>query len=57
MSEVLTNSIEQMLIESPPLQARHGKGLVALTALLTHFECGQAHGCQTRITMTVERRL
>src|SRR5215510_16120499 len=49
VGSVLTNSIDQVLIEGPPLEAGHGKGLVAVAILLTRFELGKGHRTQTGI--------
>ena len=43
VGEVLTNSLDQMLIESAPLEARHGKREIGFPSTLESFEFGQAH--------------
>src|SRR5262249_25996948 len=51
---VLTNSINQVLIKGPPLEACHGKRLVAMAAVLTRFELGEGHRTQTGIEVKSE---
>src|SRR5438128_10804869 len=43
-----------MLIVGPPLEACHGKGLVAVAILLTRFELGKGHRTQTGIEVKIE---
>ena len=51
---MLTNSIEQMLIEGPSLQTRHRQGLIAVDLLLTCFQSGNIHSAQARIEVKVQ---
>jgi hypothetical protein len=51
---VLTNAIDQELIEGPPLETGHGKRLVAVAVLMTCFELGEGHGTQTGIEVKIE---
>ena len=43
-----------MLIESPTLEAGHGKRLVAVATLMMRFELGKGHGTQTGIEVEIE---
>src|SRR5215510_15403167 len=43
-----------MLIEGPPLEACHGKGLVAVAIVLPRFELGKGHRTQTGIEVKIE---
>src|SRR5215813_5840881 len=43
-----------MLIESPPLETRHGKRLGGVSSLLTRFKLSEGHGAQTRVEVKVE---
>jgi hypothetical protein len=51
---VLTNAIDQVLIESPTLETGHGKHMVAVAILMTYFELGEGHRTQTGIEMEIE---
>ena len=51
---MLTNAIDQVLIEGPTLEAGHGKRSVAVAALMTRFELGEGHGTQTGIEVKIE---
>ena len=51
---MLTNAIDQVLIEGPPLEAGHGKRLVAVAMLMTRLELGEGHGTQTGIEVEIE---
>src|SRR6266545_6881168 len=53
VGEVFINSIDEMLIESPPLEARHGKRLGGGSLLLTRFKRSEGHGAQTRVEVKV----
>jgi hypothetical protein len=48
---VLTNSIDQVLIEGPPLEGCQGTGLVAVAIVLTRFELGNGHRTHTGIAV------
>ena len=51
---MLANSIDQVLIEGPPLEAGHGKRLAAIAGLMTRFELGEGHRTQTGIEVKIE---
>jgi hypothetical protein len=51
---VRTNSIDQVLIEGPPLEACHGKRLVAIAGLMTRFALGEGSRTQTGIEVKSE---
>jgi hypothetical protein len=51
---VLTNAIEQMLIEGPSLETRHRNRFIGLASLLTNCKLGQIHRAQTRIEVKVK---
>ena len=51
---MVTNSIDQMLIEISPLEAGHGKRLLRVPSVLTSFELGQANGAQTGVEVKVK---
>jgi len=51
---MLRNSFDQMLIEGPPLEARHGKRGGSLPVLLTGVEFGERDRAQTGIEVKVE---
>ena len=49
-----TNSIDQVLIEGPPLETCHGKRLVAVAVLMTRCELGEGHRAQTGVEVKIE---
>ncbi len=49
-----TNALDQGLIEGPPLEACHGKRVVAVAVLMTGFECGEGHRTQTGIAVKIQ---
>ncbi len=51
---MLTNSVDEMLIEGTPFETGHGKRCHWLPALLTSFEFGQRDCAQTGIEVKVE---
>ena len=51
---MLTNAIDQVLIEGPPLETGHRKRLVAVAVLMTCFEFGEGHRAQTGIEVKIE---
>lgn len=51
---MLRNALKQMLIEGPPLEARHGKRARRRPVLLTGFEFGEGHRTQTGIAVKME---
>ena len=40
--------------EGPPLEACHGKRLVAIAGLMTHYELSEGHRTQTGIEVKIE---
>src|SRR6266850_4092287 len=55
IGSVLTNAIEQMLIEGPSLETRHRNRFIGFASLLTSGKLGQIHRAQTRIEVKVKR--
>ena len=51
---MLTNAIDQVLIESPTLETGHGKHVIAVAIWMTRFEFGEGHRTQTGIEVKVE---
>ena len=51
---MLRNSLDQMLIEGAPLEARHGKRCCCIPVLLTGVEFGERDRAQTGIEVKVE---
>src|SRR6266704_4084574 len=53
VGEVLTNAIDQVLIEGPPLATCHGKRLVAVAVLMTRCELGKGPRAQTGVAVKI----
>ena len=51
---MLTNAIDQVLIEGPTLETGHGKHVITVAMLLTCFELGKGHSTQTGIKVEME---
>jgi hypothetical protein len=51
---VRTNSLDQVLIEGPSLEACHGKALVAVAVLMTCVALGEGHRAQTGIEVNIK---
>jgi hypothetical protein len=53
LGSMLRNSFEQMLMESAPLEARHGQRCCCIPVLLTGVECGERDRAPTGLEVQV----
>ena len=54
---MLRNSLQQMLVEGAPFEARHGKPCLGIAALLSRFQFAQGQSTHAGIEVNMQLRL